>query len=618
MLNLFFSLTLSKRFEIYFKNATIVDGSGSRALANGYVGVNSKKIEFVGYGDEGLKHSGITEIDASGYLLTPGFFDAHAHLDEVPMLEPNFTFQITQGVTTIVTGPCGVSAAPTRMDPAANHYSYLLLDRVTQWKENPPVNFSMYYQYLDNTKFAVNIAPMLGHSNIRDWFFGNVNITFNETMMEKAKAMVKEAMDAGAFGMTAGLMYTPSGYADVTELGELCSVIKPYGGIFMNHIRSESDRLVESVQETIDVGAYAGIPVQIHHMKSTGFKNVNKSKGALKIMEEARNRGQDVTADQYPYLMANTNLACILPPWVLEGDKETVVGRLTNPESRKQIMEEVMDNTTSTYDNYWVAVGNDPSKIIITRGAAPEYMGKNLVEASGLQGEVEILNWTIDFIIDTYDVSPLANFYALNEEDMRRIMLKDYVMIGSDSDVYYEGEELTIQHPRNMASHAVYLRKYVKEEHFLSLEQAIRKMTSLIAERFGISDKGLIKEGYSADINVFKLEEVNDTTGESGVTYLSTGMKYVMNNGEFLIENYSRTGNLPGKALRKTYYQSLKEKSESDAKVADPFYNSNVLIIILAVLLIVSFAVNFVLALCMCKKRKREDDASILLTPLKA
>ena len=541
---------MCETFDILFKNAVIIDGSGSRPLAHGYVGVNGDKIAHVGFDGKNLK--GKREIDATGFFLTPGFLDAHAHLDEVPFLEPNFIFQITQGITTIVTGPCGVSAAPTRMNPDAYYYSYLMLDRVKEFVEDPPTSFHKYYEMLEKKKFAVNIAPMLGHSNVRDWFFGNKNIKFDDKTLEEAKGVVREAMEAGAFGMTAGLMYFPSGYADVKELGELCSVMKPYGGIFMNHIRSESDTLVESVQETLDVGKYADIPVQIHHMKCCGVRNRGKSKEALRIMENARMEGQDVTADQYPYILCNTNVSSILPPWSLEGKEQDVINRLKDPEQRKRIKHDIMDREHITYDNFWVNTDN-PDKIIITRGAAPEYMGKSLKEASGKETEEEILDWTLDFIIDTFHEAPLANFYSLNEEDMRRIMLKDYVMIGSDSDVYYEGEQ-EIQHPRNMASHAVYLRKYVRDEHFLTLEQAIRKMTSLISERFGISDKGLIKVGYSADINLFKLDEVDDTTKETGKTMLSKGMKYVMNNGVFLIDDYKITGNLPGKALRKTQY----------------------------------------------------------------
>jgi N-acyl-D-aspartate/D-glutamate deacylase len=538
--------------------------------------------------------------------------DSHAHLDEVPMLEPNFTFQITQGITTIVTGPCGVSAAPTRMNPDANHYAYLLMDRIEEWKKDPPTTFARYFKYLDDKKYAVNIAPMLGHSNIRDWFFGNVNISFNETMMAEAKKMIKEAMDAGAFGMTAGLKYTPSGYGDVNELGEMCKVIAPYGGIFMNHIRSESDRLVESVEETLEIGRIANIPVQIHHMKSCGKRNEGKSVEALRIMEEARMKGQDVTADQYPYIMSNTNLATILPPWVAEGGSKSAIAKLKNQTIRQEIKRQIMDRETITYDNLWIGV-NNPDKIIITRGAAPQYMGKSLKECSGKETEEEILDWTLDFIADTYEVSPLANFYALNEKDFRNILPKDYVMMGSDSDVYYEGPDF-IQHPRNMASHAVYLRKYVKDEHFLTLEQAVRKMSGLIAERFGISDKGLIKEGMSADINVFNLDEIDDVTKETGKTVLSTGMKYVMNNGVFLIENYQMTGNMPGKALRKTYYMELQKKvSDDDSKSV--FQKNGLLIIVSCVACILVIAV-ITLTILLSKKSKYEENP-ILLSQLK-
>ncbi|EAY22456.1 hypothetical protein TVAG_034790 [Trichomonas vaginalis G3] len=277
-----------------------------------YVGINGKKIQYIG---KETRHTGKKEIDGTGFVLTPGFFDAHAHLDEVPFLEPNFTFQINQGITSIVTGICGVSAAPTRMDKNSNHYSYLLLDRVTEWFKDPPTTFKHYYDYLDKTKFAVNTIPMLGHSNVRDLLVGNVNVTFNETMMQKARDMVEEAMQAGAFGLTAGLMYYPSGYADVHEMAELCKVVNKYGGIFMNHMRSESDYFIEAVEETLEIGRQSGCPVQIRHMKTCGERNLNKSYKAIRMIDEARAKGQDVTVDQYPYLMANTDLTAILPPW---------------------------------------------------------------------------------------------------------------------------------------------------------------------------------------------------------------------------------------------------------------------------------------------------------------
>jgi N-acyl-D-amino-acid deacylase len=602
MLTIFFTISRSATYDVLFKNAVIVDGTGSRPRAGGFVGVNNDKIDFVGFDAKNLK--GEREIDVAGLFLTPGFLDSHAHLDEVPMLEPNFTFQVTQGVTTIVTGPCGVSAAPTRMDPKSNHYTYLMLDRVEEWKKDPPTTFERYYKYLDEKKYAVNIAPMLGHSNIRDLIFGNVNISFNETTMSKAKEMIKEAMDAGAFGMTAGLMYTPSGFGDAKEIGEMCKVITPYGGIFMNHIRSESDRLVESVEETLEIGRIAKIPVQVHHMKSCGKRNENKSLQALRIMEEARMKGQDVTADQYPYIMSNTDVSTILPPWVREGDSNTVIGRLKNTTLRPKIKAEIMDREKITYDNLWIGV-DDPDKIIITRGAPKQYMGKSLKACSGKETEEEILDWTLDFIADTLTFSPLANFYALNEKDFRNILPKEYVMIGSDSDVYYEGED-DIQHPRNMASHAVYLRRYVKDEHFLTLEQAVRKMSGLIAERFGISDKGFIKEGMSADINVFNLDEINDTTKETGKTVLSTGMKYVMNNGVFLIDDYKMTGNKPGRALRKTYYMSLNDRLSS---------------LCIALITVSAFAgvlliVVIVLSIKIYRKRRKFGENSVILAKL--
>ncbi|EAY22455.1 hypothetical protein TVAG_034780 [Trichomonas vaginalis G3] len=220
-----------------------------------------------------------------------------------------------------------------------------------------------------------------------------------------------------------------------------------------------------------------------------------------------------------------------------------------------------MDREHILYDNYWVSSGS-PSKIVITRGAPSEMMEKNLVELSGKTDEREVLEWTLDLI--ARGITPLANFYAINEKDMLNIMPKDYVMMGSDSDVYYEGYGKTVQHPRNMASHSVFLRKYVKELDVLSLEKAVNKMSGLIADRFGINDRGKVFVGNYADLNMFKLDEINDTTKETGWTWPSTGMKYVMNSGEFLIDDYKMTGNLPGKGLRKTDYVNQKKIDKLD------------------------------------------------------
>jgi len=365
--------------------------------------------------------------------------------------------------------------------------------------------------------------------------------------LNKMKKLVAQAMEDGAFGMSTGLFYSPGGFADIAEVIELCKVVAKYGGIYTSHIRGEGDPLIEAVAEAIKIGEKANIPTHISHHKACGIENWGKVKKTLRMMEEARSRGLDVTCDVYPYTACGTDLVSLIPNWAHEGGVDKLRERLRDLRIRERIKKEMLEGLPS-WESSVKQSGWERIKVIGWK-ENKDFEGKTLAEIAELKG-LDPFDLTFDLIIEKE--SPELVDLAMNEEDVCAVIKHPLSMVGSDGWAVAPygvlGESKT--HPRSYGTYPRILGKYVREEKVLTIENAIRKMASLPAQKLGLRDRGIIREGMWADVVVFNPKTVRDkATYENSLQY-PEGIEHVLVNGEIVIDEREHTGALPGKALR--------------------------------------------------------------------
>ncbi|RJS88505.1 D-aminoacylase [Candidatus Bathyarchaeota archaeon] len=522
-------------YDILIENGYVLDGTGNPWF-RADVGIVGDTIEAIGR----LRGSGANRrIDARGLIVAPGFIDIHSHSDFTILLDPGVESKIRQGVTTEVVGNCGTSAAPMNEEVRAYRERYMRGDLGEDFEFNWRT-MGEYLDLIDEKGASFNVVALVGHGTVRQNVMGFEDRPPTEAELEEMKRLVAEAMEDGAWGMSTGLIYPPSCYAETDEIVELAKVVARYGGIYATHIRGEGRTLLEAVREAIEIGERAGIPVEISHFKASGRENWRKTKDSLKLVEEARRRGVDVTFDQYPYTASSTGLAAFLPHWVHEGGLDRLLERLKDPETRRKIKEE---GATITRD--WSSV------MVVLAPKHPQYEGKRITEIAELEGK-EPMDTVFDLLLaEEAQVRIVA--FGMCEEDVRRVMRSPYMMVGSDGravaprGVLGRGKP----HPRYYGTFPRVLGHYVREG-VLTLQEAMRKMTSLPAQRLGLRDRGLLREGFKADITIFDPDSVRDEATFTDPHRFPSGIPYVIVNGVLVIDGGEHTGALPGKALRKS------------------------------------------------------------------
>lgn len=527
-------------FDLVIKNARIIDGTGS-PWYRGDVGIRDGKIAYIGK----IESSENAEIiDAKDKVLAPGFIDCHTHSDFLLLREPEMTSKLAQGITTVMIGACGISPAPICDEKKE------LLDKYVGFTKagvEPKYNWNSFGEYLnvlDELELGVNIAAFLGHGTVRLNVMGFDDRLATTEEMEAMKVQIAEAMEDGAFGMTTGLVYPPGVYSDEDELVELSKVLKDYNGIYLSHLRDESNGLVDSVQEIINIAERAQVPVQGHHHKASGKQNWGIVKTTLKMIEDARTRGVDITLDQYPYPVASTTLRAMLPPWANEGGIEKIKERLQDPETRKKIYDDII-NTTDWDNTYRNCGGGEGAQILFTP-KTPEFEGKFLNEVGEILG-MDPLEAAFELIIKN-EGADNACYYSMSEDDVKYIMKSPVTMIGSDSIPVAPGAKC---HPRTNGTFPRVLGKYVREENVISLEEAISKMTSFPATRFGLHGKGLIKPGMDADLVLFNQDTVIDGADFEDPIKPPRGVEYVLVNGKVAMVDNEFKDVREGRVLRR-------------------------------------------------------------------
>ena len=518
-------------FDLIIRGGRVVDGSGN-PWYRADVAVTSGKITTIGR----LGSDARRIINADGLVVAPGFIDTHSHSDLMLMAEPEAKQKIMQGVTTEVIGQDGLGEAPLRddiVDDWRRYLSGLNGDPDIDWSWQ---SFAEYLNRLEEAEPATNVVSLVGHGNLRLLAMGMEDRQPTTQELEEMKRLLEEAMRQGAFGLSTGLIYPPCVYADTEELVELCRVVTAYGGLFVVHMRNEGDRLLESIGEVVAIGREAGIPVHISHLKASGERNWGKVAEALEKLEMARVEGVDLTVDQYPYVAGSTFLSSLLPAWAHEGGTETMLERLRDEAMRKRIADDMMRSGRSR-DWGW-------HRILITSvrtEANKRFEGKTVEGIAEALGESPV-DAVFNLILEEENVVTMVSF-MMSEDDVRTVMRSPLQMVCTD------GIVLGKPHPRAYGSFPRVLGRYVRDG-VLRLEEAVRKMTSMPAQTFGLLDRGLLRPGMCADITVFDAETVIDKATYRDPIQFPLGIEYVIVNGEVTVDGGEHTGARVGRVLR--------------------------------------------------------------------
>jgi N-acyl-D-amino-acid deacylase len=528
-------------YDLLIRGGRIVDGTGNPWFAAD-VAVRGEQIVAIG------KLAGAKakrEIDATGLVVAPGFIDMHSHSDLLLLEDGHAQSKIRQGVTTEVLGE-GSSAGPRK--------GKLEAEKITVGgKELSWTTLDGYFRALETSKISVNVASYVGLDNLWQGAMGKSFERPTAAQFDEMKTLLDEAMRDGALGLSTMLAMPPGSLATTDDLVELSKVAGKYGGLFSTHNRNEGTEVLAAINEAIAVGERAGVPVDIIHVKIADQKLWGRMNEIVALIEAARARGVNVQTNVYPYTRGNNNLASIIPPWAHEGGKSQLLARLKDPKERARMKRDIQAGLPGWY-NHYTAVGGDWSRMLISGKGQWEGLTMDRVIALRSQGKTptpEPLDVLFDLLIDENGSVPTV--YAHHtEDDMRLALSQSWCSIGSDGSAYsIEGPlRRGNPHPRNFGTFPRVLGVYVRETGLLSLEDAVRKMTSLNANKLGITDRGQVRPGFFADLTLFDPKTVVDkATYEKPFAY-NEGIEYVLVNGQVVLDRGQHTGAMPGKVLR--------------------------------------------------------------------
>lgn len=520
--------------DYLIKGGTVIDGRGSEAETLN-VGIDGDRICFVGKEEI----AAIKVIDAKGRIVAPGFIDSHAHSEFTLLADGRAEGKLSQGVTTEINGNCGLSAAPL--------YGEALERREADQKELSITErwstFGEYFDILRKKGIAVNFATLCGHGNIRASVMGYRDDSPLASEMAEMKRLLADALKAGAKGLSTGLIYPPGVYSATEELVELSKVVASDlpGGIYASHMRSEGEGLVESVEEVLKIGNKSAVPVHISHIKTSGERNWSKIDKVLAMIADAQASGSKVTCDRYPYIASSTDLDTVVPSWVYAGGVREELKRLRDSSTRDKIRAGLLANG----DNYWKG-------IYVSSAAKPgnKWMeGENIFDIASRTGR-HPADAVLDIIIDE-EARAGAIFFSMCEENLRRFLSLPFTMIGSDSSVRsFSGPTCNGKpHPRGFGSFPRFIGRYVRDEGITGLPEAVRKMTSLPASVFGIRQRGLIRQGFYADIVIFDYQAITDRADFREPFQQSEGIVYVFVNGTLSLSEGEFAGALSGRVI---------------------------------------------------------------------
>lgn len=528
-------------FDLVIRNGVLVDGTGNPWI-RGDLAVHQGRIAAVGRVGAG---KGQREIDAAGLVVAPGFIDMHSHSDFLLLEDGDAQSKIRQGVTTEVLGE-GASAGPfVGQQPAR---TMLVRGEELSWR-----TLGEYLDTLTRTGTATNVASYVGLDNVWECVMGTSFERPSPEQLAEMKSLVRDAMEQGAFGLSSQVMMPPGSLAKTEEIVELCKVVAPYGGIYSTHIRNEGTGIFESVAEAIQIGEQAGVGVDVIHLKIADQKFWGRMNEVVALIEAARKRGLNVQANVYPYTRGNNDLVSIIPPWAHEGGSTKLLERLRDARERAQMKRDIQDGLPGWY-NHFTAVGGDWSRMLVSGKGRFQGLTMDRVMALRTEGKnaPDLLDELFDLLIE--EGGSVGTVYAHHtEEDMNLAMLQPWCSIGSDGSAYaIEGPlHRGHPHPRNFGTFPRVLGVYVREQGLLTLEDAVRKMTSLNAAKIGLRDRGLLAVGLAADITIFDARQVIDRSTYTEPFQYGEGIRYVIVNGQLVLDNGQHTGRHAGRPLRR-------------------------------------------------------------------
>jgi len=496
--------------DLLITNGKIIDGTGN----NWYYGSMAiKDGKIIGIG-RNINYAAARTIDASGLIVAPGFIDVHTHLEGDEARDPTAKSFIYDGVTTCVTGNCGSSN----------------------------VNIGKYLHWVDSLKLSINVATLVGHNDVRKAVMGRANRDASAEEMQRMETIVDQAMKDGAVGLSTGLIYIPGTYSKTPEIVSLAKVTAKYNGLYASHMRDEGDSVTQAIEEALTIGREARIPVEISHFKLSGQQNWGRSKITVAMIEAARREGIEVTIDQYPYTASSTSISTLIPDEILADGQDSIKARLQRPDIKKYVINSMLQRLKKRKLKHFGYA------VVAYHAADTTYNGKSIEQINLMKGRKHKARYEAETVIDIMIAGGAsAVFHGMGEEDVKRIMQYPFNMFASDATIRVLNAGMP--HPRGYGTNARVLGKYVREEKVLSLEEAIRRMTSLPAQKFQLKDRGLLREGYAADIVIFDEKEVKDiATFEKPHAY-SKGFHHVIVNGVVTVENEKHLEIRAGKAL---------------------------------------------------------------------
>jgi len=532
------------RFDVLIAGGSIVDGTGAPWF-KADIALAGDRIVAIGR----LEGQPAREtIDATGLVVAPGFIDMLGQSEFNVLVDGRAASKVMQGVTTEITGE-GQSIAPVndRMireaKPGWDHFKVVQDFRT----------LAEYFRRLETrSRTTINIGTFVGAGGVRDYVIGSDDVPSTPATLDRMKALVAEAMKDGALGLSSSLQYVPDRFNSIGDLVEMAKVARSFGGVYLTHLRSESGAIDDALDETFAVAERAKIPAEIWHLKTAYKANWGRMPAVLKRIEDARARGLDITANQYPYTRASNDLDSCLPTWVREGTTGQTIARLKDPALRERIKAEMDDADTTGWENQWYGSGGGDGVMVasVLNSDLRKYEGMTLTQVGRAMGK-DPRDALIDLVIaDQGHTACIISIMA--EEDVRAALAHPLVSIDTDSGAKAEDGPLSESrsHPRAWGTFARILGKYVREEKLLTLEEAIRKMTSRSAMRVGLHDRGILKPGMAADITIFDPATIRDVATFEDPNHYSVGVRHVFVNGRAVVANGAITGERPGRPLR--------------------------------------------------------------------
>ena len=523
-------------FDIIIKNGKVFDGLGNpgKIVDIGIIGEKIIAIRDLSTG----KAKQI--IDAKGLYISPGFIDIHTHTDMELMANRKGESKIRQGITTEVAGNCGYSPFPIKKEDQQEFYDSIYEKYGLELKWN---DIKGFLNALRKGGIAVNYATFTGHGDLRAYVLGRNDVKPTSEQLEEMKTVLANSMKEGSLGLSTGLEYSPGSYAETEELIELCKVVKKYNGVYSTHMRSEDAKVEEAIQEAIEIAKKSKVSLQISHFKACNKPNWHKLDNMLRLVHNAKNEGVDIMLDRYPYNAWGTGLSSFLPLWARQGNTDEIIKRLKNPELTKKITEYMITRATliGGWDHIMISSCSQKQN--------KKFQGKYINEAAKISGKNE-LQFVFDILIEERNDVGVIGF-AMDENNLKKVLADPLCVIGSDGSVaapygiLHKGNP----HPRYYGTFARVLGKYCREEKIFDWPTAIKKMTSMSAQKLHLEKRGMIKKNYFADITIFNPETVIDKATFVAPHNYPDGIDYVIVNGKIVINRTKHTGNLPGKIL---------------------------------------------------------------------